>query len=60
MYAAARARDYAGVPALEVWTGPARVDATDLRNFPDEGIAYCSTAWYYRTSGLLAHFSACD
>lgn len=55
-----RTGEYTAATALEVWTGPARVDARDLRNFPDQGVAYCSTAWYYDRNGTLAHFSACD
>jgi hypothetical protein len=55
-----RTQEYTSVTALEIWTGPARVDAKDLRNFPDQGVAYCSTAWYYDRNGALAHFSACD
>lgn len=55
-----RTEEYKRSPAIEVWTGPARIDAKDLRNFPDNGIAYCSTTWHYRRNGTLAHFSACD
>jgi hypothetical protein len=52
--------EYKRAPAIEVWTGPARIDAKDLKNFPDAGIAYCSTTWHYLRNGTLAHFSACD
>lgn len=57
---AARTREYMAVPAIEVWTGPARVDAANDRNLPDAGIMYCSTTWYYGPSGELRTFGACD
>ena len=57
---AAQTRYYESVPAIEVWTGPARVDAVDERNFPDSGIMYCSTTWYYGPGGELETFGACD
>ncbi len=52
-------RDYLMVPAIEVWTGPALVDAKGERNVPDAGIAHCSTTWFYR-NGKLETFGACD
>jgi hypothetical protein len=57
---AARMREYESLPAIEVWTGPARIDTEDLFNWPDAGIAYCSETWYFRSSGELATFGACD
>jgi hypothetical protein len=52
--------EYQAAAAIEVWTGPARVDAKDQRNFPDGGIAYCSRTWYFRPNGNLETFGACD
>jgi len=57
---AARTEEYRSVPAIEVWTGPARIDTEDLSNWPDAGIAHCSETWYYRASGELASFGVCD
>ncbi len=56
----ARTREYQAVPAIEVWTGPALMDAVDDRNVPDGGIMFCSTTWYYAQNLELRTFGACD